>query len=64
MRPRFVPHDAPPPPSASPPVLLLEEVDVASLRQQHFVAFAILLGCAVVFIAVMAILERDRKEEQ
>ena len=64
MRPRFVPHDAPPPPSASPPVLLLEEVDVASLRQQHFVAFAILLGCAVVFIALMAILEREKKEEQ
>lgn len=63
MRPRFAPHAGAPPP-ASPPVLLLEEVDVASLRQQHFVAFAILLGCAVIFIAVMAILERDKKEEQ
>ena len=63
MRPRFVPSVAAPP-SASPPVLLLEEVDVASLRQQHFAAFAILLGCAIVFIAVMAILERDKKEEQ
>ena len=64
MRPRFVPHDAPPPPSASPPALLLEEVDLASLRQQHFVAFAVLLGCAVIFIALMAILERDKKVEQ
>ena len=62
MRPRFV-HDAPPP-SASPPVTLLEEVDLASLRQQHMVAFAILLGCAVIFIALMAILEREKKEEQ
>ena len=62
MRPRFVPHDAPPPPS--PPLLLLEEVNLASLRQQHFVAFAILLGCAIVFIAVMAILEREKKVEQ
>ena len=62
MRPRFVPHDAPPPPS--PPLLLLEEVNLASLRQQHFVAFAILLGCAIVFIALMAILEREKKVEQ
>ena len=62
MRPRFVPHDAPPPPS--PPLLLLEEVNLASLRQQHFVAFAILLGCAIVFIALMTVLEREKKEEQ
>ena len=62
MRPRFVPHDAPPPPS--PPLLLLEQVDLASLRQQHFVAFAILLGCAIVFIALMTVLEREKKEEQ
>ena len=63
MRPRFVPHAGAPPP-ASPPATLLEEVDLAGLQQQHMVAFAILLGCAVVFIAVMAIVERDRKEEQ
>lgn len=62
MRPRFVPPVVAPP-SASPPVLLLEEVDLASLRQQHYVAFAILLGCAVIFIAVMAILERDKEEQ-
>ncbi len=63
MRPRFVPPVAAPP-SASPPALLLEEVDVASLRQQHMVAFAILLGCAVIFICVLSITERDKKEEQ
>lgn len=62
MRPRFVPHDAPPP--ASPPALLLEEADLASLRQQHFVAFCILLGCAIVFIALMTVLEREKKVEQ
>ena len=62
MRPRFVPPVAAPP-SASPPALLLEEVDLASLRQQHYVAFAILLGCAVLFIAVMAILERDKEKQ-
>ena len=63
MRPRFVPPVATPP-SASPPVQLLEEVDLASLRQQHFVAFAILLGCAVIFICVLSMTERDKKEEQ
>ena len=62
MRPRFVPHDAPPPP-ASPPALLLEEIDLASLRQQHFAAFAILLGSAIIFICVLSITER-KKEEQ
>ena len=62
MRPRFVPPVVAPP-SASPPALLLEEVDLASLRQQHYVAFAILLGCAVIFIAVMAILERDKEKQ-
>ena len=62
MRPRFV--LAPPPPSASPPVLLLEEVDLASLRQQHFVAFCILLGCAIIFVGVLSITEREKKEEQ
>ena len=64
MRPRFVPHDAPPPPSASPPAAMLEEVDVASLRQQHFVAFCVLLGCAIIFICVLSITEREKKEEQ
>ena len=62
MRPRFVPHAAAPPP-ASPPALLLEEVDLASLRQQHFVAFFILLGCAIIFVCVLSITER-KKEEQ
>ena len=63
MRPRFVPSVAAPP-SASPPALLLEEVDVASLRQQHMVAFVILLGCAVIFICVLSMTERENKEEQ
>ena len=63
MRPRFVPHDAPPP-SASPPAAMLEDVDLASLRQQHMVAFCVLLGCAIIFIALMAILEREKKVEQ
>lgn len=62
MRNRFA--VSPPPPPASPPATLLEEVDLAGLRQQHFVAFAILLGCAIVFIALMTVLERDKKEEQ
>lgn len=63
MRPRFVPHAGAPPP-ASPPALLLEEVDLASLRQQHMVAFFILLGCAIIFVGVLSITERDKKEEQ
>ena len=63
MRPRFVPHAAAPPP-ASPPATLLEEVNLASLRQQHMVAFCVLLGCAIIFICVLSITERDKKEEQ
>jgi len=43
---------------------MLEDVDLASLRQQHFVAFAILLGCAIIFICVLSITEREKKEEQ
>ena len=62
MRPRFVPHDAPPP--VSPPAAMLEDVDLASLRQQHMVAFCVLLGCAIIFICVLLITERDKKEEQ
>ena len=63
MRPRFVPHAAAPPP-ASPPAAMLEDADLASLRQQHFVAFCILLGCAIIFVSVLSITERDKKEEQ
>ena len=63
MRPRFVTRaDAPPP--ASPPAAMLEDVDLASLRQQHFVAFCILLGCAIIFVSVLSITEREKKEEQ
>ena len=58
MRPRFAS------PSAAPPAAVLEEGDLASLRQQHFAAFCILLSCAILFICATALRERDRKEEQ
>jgi thiosulfate reductase cytochrome b subunit len=64
MRPRFVPAATAPPPSASPPAAMLEDVDLASLRQQHMVAFCVLLGCAIIFICVLSITEREKKEEQ
>ena len=62
MRPRFVPQAPPPPPTT--PILFLEEANLASIRQQHFVAFSIILMCAVIFITVISITERNPKAEE
>ena len=71
MRNRFAVSLPPPPPPPSPllsplkapPAFLLEQQDFSSLQQQHMVAFCVLLGCAIIFICVLSITEREKKEE-